>query len=224
MKPTKISFSRVLGEAALIFASVFIAIWLESVWQNHGNVRDARVALGQLLSELKADRAFLEEVEKDQKEFLQMSENLLSWFANPESLPNDQVHETLENYDTGLTIWPRRAAWTTMVASGQLSLLDDSDLVQSLGNYYEYRVSRLVYNGEDYDQAVYDLEREVIPRIWDFQNKKLLTTDPERIAIFRGQIRNVSGWASWYLSYIKEYETELDALIKDVEQYLKTNG
>jgi hypothetical protein len=224
LKPTKISFSRVIREATLIFASVFIAIWLESSWQNYKNVTAARVSLGQIFSELQADRAFLEEVQEDQKALLQKNEKLLSWLANPMSLPNDLVHETLEEFGPALTIWPRRAAWTTMVASGQLGLLNDRDLVRSLGNYYEYRVSRLVYNGEEYDHAMYELEREAIPKIWDFEHKKLLTSEHERIAIFRGKIYRVNIWTRWYLGYVEEHSMELDTLIHDVEQHLKSHG
>ena len=224
MKPTKFSFLRVIREATLIFASVFVAIWLESSWQNYKNVTAARVSLGQIYSELKADRAFLEEVLENQKAFLQKNENLLLWLANPESLPNDLVHQTLEEFGAVLTIWPRRAAWTTMVASGQLVLLNDSELVRSLGNYYEYSVSRLVYNGEEYDHAAFELEREAIPKIWDFEHKKLLTSEHERIAIFRGKIHRVNIWARWYLGYVEEHSKELDTLILEVEQHLKSHG
>lgn len=178
--------------------------------------------LGQLLSELKTDRASLEEIEVHQVNFLEANENLGQWLANVESVPHESVHTLLEEYSPAHTLYPRRAAWTTMVASGQLSLLGDNNLVSDLGNYYEYTVGRLVYNNEDYDQANYQLERDAIPNIWDFEQKQLISSDPERLAIFRGKLHNINNWTRWYLGFIKEYKTELDSLIQNIERYLES--
>jgi hypothetical protein len=224
MKAAKIQFRRVVGEALLIFASVFIAIWLESAWQDHSDITEARVALGQLLGELRADQAFQERVKESQMAFRERNEIILSWLADPESPPSDSVQDAFENYSHGITIWPRRATWTTMVAAGQLGLINDKSLVASLGDFYEHKQRRLEYNQRLYDESVELLTRGSIPGIWDFRRRRLMTSDYERIEVFHGKIRNINDWNRWYLSYIAEYATDLSDLIHDVAQYLQAYG
>ena len=224
MKPSRITLTRFSGEAVLIVASVFIAISLESMWQDRSDAEDANIALTQLLRELRADQAFLDQVEVEQKRIGKMNADLLTWFADPESVPVDSVHSTLEEYSMGITMWPRRAAWTTMVAAGQLNLLGDRSLAISLGNYYEHTLRRLEYNGEQYDADFGALIFGSIPRIWDFQHGGLLTSDSERIAEFRNQVRRIDVWTQWYLSSIEINRIVLSALIQEVELYLQSQG
>jgi len=224
LKINKFRLSKIVGEAALIFVSVFIAIWLESEWQNRADETEAMVALSQLLAELRADQEFEEQVRLDQMAFVETTEKILLWLENSESLPQESVQETVDEFTTPLTIWPRRAAWTTMVASGQLALIDDKSLVARLGDLYEYRLRRLIYNGEGYDSSVEEIGLQFIPEIWDFRRHELLTSDYERIAAFHGKVRWVNEWAHWYLNSLADYNKALNELIVDVEKYLQNHG
>ena len=224
MKINKFRLSKIVGEAALILVSVFIAIWLESEWQNRADETEAMVAFSQLLAELRADQEFGAQVRLDQMAFVKTTEKILLWLENSESLPQESVQEAFDEFTTPLTIWPRRAAWTTMVAAGQLALIDDKSLVARLGDFYEYRLRRLIYNGEGYDSSVEEIGVQFIPEIWNFRRHELLTSDYERIAAFHGKVRWVNEWAHFYLNSLAAYDKALSELTVDVEEYLQNHG
>ena len=226
MKPTYFAWRKIAGEAMLIISSVFVAILLEGMWQAHSDAAEARIALTQLLRELRADREFIGLVSEEQEIVSELHSDLLNWFADPGSLPADSVHQAFRKLaNTGLTMWPRRAAWTTMVAAGQLSLLDDSELVALLGDYYEHKMQRLGYNGQAYDADKYSFDYHSVPEVWDSQRKRLMTEDSVRLAEFRNRILHLQVWNQWYLAYIAgDYGKNLNALIYEVEQYLSAHG
>ena len=92
----------------------------------------------------------------------------MTWFREPASLSGDSVTAYLGFIgDDNPTMFPRRSAWTTMVASGQLTELDNPDLVTRLGNLYESINERLEYNGSNYDQALEEIYRRYVPEVWD---------------------------------------------------------
>ena len=220
IKINKIRFSKIAGEATLIFVSVFVAIWLESEWQNRSDRIEARESLSQLLAELRDDQEFAKQVKLEQTVFLEAAEKILILLENAESHPKQSDHDVFENLANAITIWPRRAAWTTMVASGQLGLINDRGLVARLGDFYEHRQIRLVYNGESYDAAYEDVSVHYIPEVWDFQRHELITSDYEKISALHGRVLYIKGWAVWYLDSLAAYEKALNELIDGVEDYL----
>ena len=226
MTPAKYPWKKSAIEGMLIVASVFLAISLESTWQERSDIAEARVALVRLLDELRADREFITLVVEEQELVGRLHTSLLNWFESPESLPTELVHQALRDLDmAGLTMWPRRAAWTTMVAAGQLKLLDDPNLVAHLGAHYEPRQQRLMYNAELYDKNKEYLDFQAATEIWDWQRKQLLTNDPALLAKFRNQILNLNSMNKWYLDFIGNYYgNDLNSLISEVEHYLSAHG
>jgi hypothetical protein len=107
-----------------------------------------------------------------------------------------------------------------MVASGQLGLINDRGLVARLGDFYEHRQIRLMYNGESYDAAYEDVSVHYIPEVWDFRRHELITADYEKIAALHGRVLYIKGWAVWYLDSLAAYEKALNELIEGVEDYL----
>ena len=226
MKSAKFDWVKVASEAVLIIASVFVAISLESMWKEHSDAAEARSALTQLLRELQVDKAFLQEVLAEQEMTGDIHSDLLNWFADPGSIPETSVHEAFETLtNTGLTMWARQAAWTTMVEAGQLSLLDDNELVAHLGDHFEHLQRRLKYIEEAYDVEKFYVEGRVLPNIWDRDRRRLLTEDPMQIDVFRNHIFNLTDWNRWYLNYLVDvYGKDLSALIYEIEQYLLAHG
>ena len=96
-----VSWRRLLSEAVVIVASVYLAIVLEG----------------------------MSEVLVEQENLSRQYVNLLRWFGDPSSMPVDSVHESLDVVAwSNRTMFPRGAAWTTRVAAGQLRYLDDAPL------------------------------------------------------------------------------------------------
>jgi len=182
--------------------------------------------LSQLRDELQEDQVDLQRVMAEQRDLHGRYLDLLRWFEDAGTLPADSVHETLDIVAySNSTMFPRSSAWTTMVAAGQLTLIDDPALVTRLGNLYENVNSRLEYNGADYDEALNDVMRNATPDVWDSLNRRLLTSDPRVVAGFRGRIRYVHFvWNTWYLEYLEEYQARLDDLIRELNGYLNATG
>ena len=224
IKINKIRFSKIAGEATLIFVSVFVAIYLESEWQNRTDRIEAGESFSQLLVELRADQEFAKQVKSEQTAFLETTETLLVWLENADSDPKQSVRDAFENFGNAITVWPRRAAWTTMVASGQLGLINDKSLVARLGDFYEHRQLRLVYNGKSYDATFETLALQFVPEVWDFQRHELITSDYEQIAALHGRILWIRDWTVWYLNSLADYEKALNKLIEDVDDYLQTRS
>lgn len=208
------------GEAVLIVASVFVAILLESMWQDRSEVRDARESLAQVRLSLAEDVQFFDRVEQEQQQAAEKTRRLLEWFEDPEALPNDAVHEVFLDYNMPISIWPRRAAWNTMVNSGQFRLLEAPELVTRIGNYYEHHLRRMEYNGQQYDAAFTVVSRGELTELWDFDARVLLTRDASRLTQFRNRLRRIDDWTTYYLGRVERNRARAESLIEEIDAYL----
>lgn len=213
-------FFRIGSEAVLIIASVFVAILLESMWQDRAERQDAREALAQVRTSLAEDRAFFDRVEAEQRAAAEGIELLIQWFSNPGSSPGKEVLEALD-YSMPISIWPRRAAWNTMVSAGQLQLLDAPNLTTRIGDYYEHHLQRIEYNGRQYDDVFVDVFEDDLPKIWNFEQQELLTADPARLVEFRNRLVQLYKWIEYYLASVETNRRLLEALIEDIDRYLR---
>ena len=223
MTRKKTSWRRISGEAVLIISSVFVAIALESAWQDRQNFLAAQGALGQMLEELRQDRADLDEVLDEQRKLESTYRRVISWLADPESVSEQEFGEAVEFLSySNRTMYPRRSAWTTMVSSGQLQLLNNAELVTKLGDIHENLYVRLIENGSAYNEDLLTTMRESVPRIWDYSEYRFLTLDATEIARVRSELRLVHySWNQWYLEFLSEvYGPMLDELIADLDAYL----
>lgn len=208
------------GEALLIVASVFVAILLESMWQDRAEVIDARESLAQVRLSLIEDRQFFDRVEEEQQQAGEKTRKLIQWFESPETLPTDAVHEVMLDYNMPISIWPRRAAWSTMVNSGQLRLLDAPELVTRIGDYYEHHLRRMEYNGKQYDAEFTVVYSSEMTEIWDFDKRVLLTSDPARLVQFRNRLKSVDDWTTYYLAAVESNRARVETLIEEIDAYL----
>lgn len=136
MTTQKWPWARILGEGALIIVSVYLAIFLEGASQDRKSKSAAHLALVQMLAEMKEDAADVVEIRAEQLERSGQYVLLDKWLASPESMPTDSVAETLDLvFFSNRTLYPRRSAWTTMLAAGQLAELDSPGLVLRLGDF-----------------------------------------------------------------------------------------
>ena len=226
MNLLKLPWTKLLSEGALIIIAVYLAIYLEGVTQDRAAKLSAHVALAQMLEEMKRDRIDVDEIRAEQMVRDQQYSAIEQWLANPETIPLDSMKEAIDAiFLENRTLYPRRSAWTTMVAAGQLSELDAPDLVGRLGDFYESATTRIIDNGNDFDEGLNDLGRNSVPKVWDTGNSRLLTTDERELATIRSQFSYIHiGWNLWYLDALDNYGKTLDSLILDIESYLAQNN
>jgi hypothetical protein len=223
---SRLPWRQILVQGLLIVASVYVAIVLEGISQDRRDAREARTALTQMLEEMRQDRTDLGEIQAVQRQRDRQYADMDRWLAGPTSIPADSFTAALDMITgSNRTLYPRRSAWTTMIAEGQLRDLDADDLVSGLGNFYESVNDRLVDNGNDYDDSLNDVSRNSAPAIWDPSAGRLLTTDSRDLTAFRNQLRWMHlSWNRWYLDLLGAYAAELDALVGDIETYLREYG
>lgn len=226
MTTTRLPWARILGEGTLIIVSVYLAIVLEGVSQDRESWSSAHEALVQMLAEMKEDSADFNEIRKEQLVRSRQYMELDQWLASPDSIPLDSAGEMLDLvFFSNRTLYPRRAAWTTMLSAGQLAELDSPGLVSRLGDFFESLNARVVDNGDDYDENLNDIARNSAPKYWDGANGRLLTTDVDKLAEFRNQLRYLHiSWNTWYLDLLDKYGQTLDSLILEIELYLEQQG
>jgi len=222
----RIPWARFLGEAVLIIGSVYVAIVLEGMSQERSETRDARDAVGQLLLELREDRADLAVIRAEQERLDSVYTDLLRWISASGSIAGDSVGQSLFELGwSNRTMFPRLSAWRTMIAEGQLSALDAPDLVKRMGNFYENVTRRLEYNGREYDHAIDRLANQRATEYWNPQTLRPFDERPEVTARFRSDLRQVHiAWNVFYLDLLDEYEVLLTGLIDDIEVYLASHG
>ena len=164
--------------------------------------------------------AFLDKVEAEQKDAEEMINLLIRWAANPELLTDEQVQDIVLNYAMPISIWPRRAAWDSMVAAGQLRLLRSPDLTTLVGDYYEYHLRRVEYNGSQSDEMFISVFDEDLSRLWNYGEARLFTTDPADLAYFRNRLILLNGWTLYYLDYVQRNRELLIELIEEIDEFL----
>lgn len=226
MKLPKSPWVRLLGEGVLIIISVYLAIVLEGLSEDRKEKSSAHTALAQMLGEMRQDLVDLGEIREEQLVRDRLYTALDQWLERPESMPVDLVAESFDSiFYSNRTLYPRRAAWTTMVAAGQLGELDAPVLVARLGDFYESLVPRVIDNGDDYDESLNDIARNSATRIWGGVKGRLLTNDAVQLEVFRGQLRYMHiSWNVWYIDLLGGYAQKLDSLILDIESYLDENA
>lgn len=226
MNLPKLPWTKLLAEGALIIVSVYFAIVLEGMSQDREEKLAAHTALAQMLDEMREDQSDVSEIRAEQIERDRQYRTLIKWLANPESLSPDMVGDALDAiFFSNRTLYPRRSAWTTMIAARQLAEIDDPALVTRLGNFYESFIVRVIDNGYDYDDNLNAIARTSASEIWDGVNRRLLTTDARQITVFRNQLRFMHlAWNLWYLDLLGEYGRTMDSLILEIESYLEENG
>ena len=128
------SWARWVVEFLLVLCPVYLAVFLEGWSQNRIERSAAHQALGQLLGELREDQADFKRIIAAQESLMHDYSNLGRWLGNRITAPPDSVGAAIRRIATeNLTLFPRRASWTTMISAGQLADLNDPELVLQLG-------------------------------------------------------------------------------------------
>ena len=135
MKLTRdIPWPRILAEGAIIVASILLAFWIDAWWAEKQAEKSEEVVLQTLLDDLIAKRQLLAERNRFVGAIRDSAEALLRISSGARTVPNeDSVDKLISD------VWwvSNDAQWTSaplesLVASGDLSLISNPELVQSL--------------------------------------------------------------------------------------------
>ncbi len=218
-------WKRLLAEAVIIVSSVYLAIVLEGASTEHERKTEAIAALTNLRAELRLDQADGLEILVLQEAQAQSHKQIQAWLSEPTSVPAEAfsvalVHTLTDNR----TVFPRKSSWTTMVAEGQLTVLDNPTLISRLANLYEHSNPRLEYNGDRYDDTTQDILRVRLPQAWDLIENRFLTTGEARIRVFGNQMLQAQRQNRGYMALVVEWLEEVKSVHSQVDRYLELNG
>jgi hypothetical protein len=212
---------KMVVEFAVILVSVYLAVTLERASQDRTEYEQAVEALTQLLGELREDRIDFDRIIGLQDGLDRSYLDLVRWLDTPETMPSDSVGVALTAVWENPTLFPRQASWRMMIASGQLSDLEQPELMLQLGHLYETAYSRLDYHSRFYDQGLSDLFKTVISPRWDPVANTLRTDEFNEIRRLRNDLGWVRGaFSAYYVETLREYLIELNAVIASVEDFL----
>lgn len=223
MKPIgwKPPWRKLLVESLVVVASVYAAIVLEGASEARARHTDARHALASLRAELALDRADLDVILTAQRDRDVRHRRLEHWLGDVSVMPADSVTADFRAlFSVNRTMFPRSSSWATMVASGQLSDLDDPVLVARLANLYENLNVRLEYNGALYDEWVSQVAQSAVPDAWDPVDGRLLIADGREVRRLRSRLMGLHDLAGGFIGLLEDWGEELDAVIVEVDRYI----
>ncbi len=217
---------RWLAEFVLIVGSVYLAVYLEGASQRRADRGAARVALSQLLGELREDVLDFDRIIAKQDSLHTDYTNLQRWLADSSMYPADSVAEALYQVSTeNLTLFPRRASWTTMVAGNQLADLEAPELILRLGQLYETFYNRIDYNSRFYDENLSSALQSSSAIRWQSLRTRPLSDEDDEIEHLAASLEWIHlTWNVFYLDLLIEYRGDAIEVTSLVEEYLEAHG
>jgi hypothetical protein len=204
-------------QIVIVIIGVFLGITFESMASERDRTQKAHAALDQLVADLRRDDADMDRIAGQQRGQERDFGEIATWLANSPEAGSTRIDSLLEKVVTSLTVYPRRGAYTSMIASGQIALLP-RDLASSIVNLYENVYSRLSANGEHYD---YSLERDFLPSYansWDPIRHGLIATDPAERVRFRNHLLLMRAWSAYYIDLVAQSQAAVKRVIADIER------
>jgi hypothetical protein len=217
LKNRRAQVLKLVGEAALIVVSVYVAIVLEGASADRAARRSALESLRTVQAELERDLDEARSYAEQKRDRSALFADLSRWLRSDAPSPTDSFAVTLEGVLTGnYTVFPRSAAWTTMVSQGQLAHLEDPQLVARLAELYEHWSDRVVYNGEGYDEAIWIVTRESVPLVWDRRTGGFVSTDRDSKRQLDEQLVHLEIWNDSYGRLLDRWADEIDQVLQQV--------
>ncbi len=210
------------GEFILIVGSVYLAVFLESASQERADRTAARVALSQLLGELRGDLADFERIIATQEQLNQDYEAMDRWLEDPGVFPVDSVGAAMRRIGVeNPTLFARRGSWNTMISGGQLADLDAPALVLQLGQLYETIYTRIDYVSQLYDEELNATLRALSAIRWGDLEGQPLTTNRTEIERLAASLQRIHiSWNLFYRDLLVGYEDDVESAITAVEVFL----
>jgi hypothetical protein len=202
----------------IVIIGVYLGITFEAWASDRDRTGHAHATLAYLLADLKRDDADMARILEAQRHRLRDISEIAGWLrAPPRSGSSARIDSLLWQVTTNPTVFPRRGIYSSMIAAGQVALLEE-DLASSIVNLYENVYTRLVVNGEQYDLS---LESQYFPaysRTWDPTRAALLATEPAERIRFLNTLRIMEQWSLYYTDLIAHTQAELRTVVAKIER------
>ena len=201
----------------IVIIGVYLGITFEAMVSDRDRIGHAHATLTYLLADMKRDDADMTRVLEAQRSQARDYAEIAAWLGSPQTGRSARIDSLLWKVTTNPTVYPRRGVYASMIAAGQIALLDE-DLSSSIINLYEHVYTRLAANGEHYDLT---LESEYFPaysRTWDPIRDQLLTADAVERVRFHNTVRIMEEWSRYYTDLIAQGQAELRTVLAKIDR------
>lgn len=199
----------------IVILGVYLGITLEARVSDRDDARKARATLRYLVADMRRDDADMSRVGEAQVSQHRDYEEIAAWLAS-EQPSSRRIDSLIWKVTTNPTVYPRRGVYSSMIAAGQVALLDEN-LSSAIVNLYDNVYTRLAANGEHYD---FTLEREYFPAysaMWDPARRSMITTDRADRVRFRNTVLIMEEWSRYYAQLLAESQAELRAVLSTID-------
>ncbi len=219
-----ITWPQFAFQLVIVTAGVYLGTVVQERADQRGRREASLRALVALRSEVTEDEANLREVIASQAKLTAGYRGLAAAVRNP-AAPDSLIERLVVRETTpNPTFYSRRAAYSTLVSSGLLQYVADTDLQLTLANLYEQHYVRLERNGELIDDAFQNVFKRGLLDYWDYSRRRPISRT-EAAAV------RASNAAQRMVTFSEYYQNLLDNELKLVtgvrhrlEVYLRRQG
>ena len=199
----------------IVIIGVYLGITLEARASDRDDARKARATLRYLVADMRRDDADMSRVGEAQQIHARNYAEIAAWLGAQQPA-SARIDSLMWKATTNPTVYLRRGVYSSMIAAGQVALLDE-DLSSAVVNLYDNVYTRLAANGEHYD---YSLERQYFPAYsasWDPARRSMISTDRAERVRFRNTVLIMEEWSRYYAQLLVESQTELRAVLATID-------
>ena len=215
-----VTWAQFIFQLVIVTAGVYIAIVVQDKADNLARTGKAEEALKALSLEIAEDRVTLRSIIDGQEAGTATFAALASAVRGRPT--SDSVLKRLLGPDMprNLTFFSRRAAYSTLVASGGLQYIESAQLRLKMAQVYEHDYVRLDRNGEIADDLFQNVFRRALLNYWDYSEQRPISAEPAAaIAVSNAAYRMVD-FSGYYRQLLIVQEANDHALQQAIDSYL----
>ncbi len=212
--------AQFLFQLLIVTAGVYIAILVQDRAENRARHRSAQVMLRALGQELVSDERSIQEIIVSQEN---LQNNMDRLAADARNGPPDTTIATLlaTRSLASRTFFFRRAAYATLLSSGNLQYIDDAQLRLRLAQVYEQDYSRLQVNGDIGDQIYQGLFHPALLRYWDHLEQRRISESGDAAIELSNACLRVKEFSIFYVNLLRDQLNTLRDLRSSVEEHAR---
>ena len=206
----------------VVLLGVYLAIFFEGKAEDRSRAAEAGAMLQSVVGELEFDEREILEVRQAQAEYVSASETLMDLLMTASQAEEARIDSILDGpMMINLTVFPRRAAYSALVSSGNMGYLKDPDLALDLADLYEHHYVRLINHGDYLDQTIQgNFWPTMYARYLDRPNGRLRQFGEGANVEFRNLVYQQHIQHSTYINRLDEVLEEVRAAKGRLEEYL----
>ena len=218
-----ISLEQFAFQFVVVLLGVYLAIFFENKAEDRSRAADARAMLVNVLGEMELDEEEILDRRQAQVETVRAAETLMDLLATASPAEDAAIDSIMSgpSWPSNPTVFPRRSAYSALVAGGNMGYLSDTDLTLRLANLYEHHYVRLVNHGDWTDRITYDHFWPVVNgQYWDKAHGRLVQRGEEANLGFWNLVHQRGRVAGKYIIRLDELLVELRAIKASLQVYL----